>query len=431
MSSTSRREVLKGLGAGSVAGLSGLAGCIGGDGGDGDATETPAGGTATGTPGSMGPTEFTAGVFGPFTGPFAPWGPATELGARLAAENLESELDVDITINTYDTEVNPSAALDRMKRAVTADGVDFTQGALSSAVCTSIGTWASDNGVIYVADGASDTLTGANCKPYMFRTYPSNSMMSRSVAPQMAEIADSWYVMYSDYVWGQNAQGIITNLLEEEGSSVAGVEAIPFPHDDYTQFLNNAVNSDADGIAMILPGLEPTKALQQARNQGALEGHRIMVHQNEAMTQWSLGKWAAEQLDASAVGWNNAVEGGEDFKTSVADRGDIDPMVRHYTAFIGMDQVVRAAVRAGSKDAEAIRGELEGHEISGSPVNDVESGPLYWRACDHTLVKPVYTISGRSTGDMVDGPYKQWFNVNRTVPGEDVVRSCDEAGCSF
>lgn len=431
MPSTNRRQLLKGLGAGSVAGLTGLAGCLGGgDGGDGDATDSP-GGTATGTPGDMGPSEFTAGVFGPFTGPFAPWGPATELGARLAAENLESELGVDITINTYDTEVNPSAALDRMKRAVTADGVDFTQGALSSAVCTSIGTWASDNGVIYVADGASDTLTGANCKPYMFRTYPSNSMMSRSVAPRMADIADSWYVMYSDYVWGQNAQGIITGLLEEEGSSVAGVEATPFPHDDYTQFLNNAVNSEADGIAMILPGLEPTKALQQARNQGALEGHQIMIHQNEAMTQWSLGKWAAEQLDASAVGWNNAVEGGEDFKTSVADRGDIDPMVRHYTAFIAMDQVVRAAVRAGSKDAEAIRGEMEGHEIESDPVKAVESGTQYWRKCDHTLVKPVYTISGRAEGDMTDSPYKSWFNVDSTVPGDDVVRACSETGCSF
>ncbi|MDZ7702286.1 MAG: ABC transporter substrate-binding protein [Halobacteriales archaeon] len=430
MTRTSRRTLLKGLGAGSVAGLTGLAGCTGGDGGDGGdggaATDT-----ATGTPGDMGPTEFTAGVFGPFTGPFAPWGPATELGATLAAENLEEELGVDITINTYDTEVNPSAALDRMKRAVTADGVDFTQGALSSAVCTTIGTWASDNGVIYLADGASDTLTGANCKPYMFRTYPSNTMMSRSVAPRMADIADSWYVMYSDYVWGQNAQGTITKLLEEEGSSVAGVEATPFPHDDYTQFLNNAVNADVEGIAMILPGLEPTKALQQARNQGALEGHKIMVHQNEAMTQWSLGKWAAAQLDASAVGWNNAVEGGEEFKTSVADRGDVDPMVRHYTAFIAMDQVVRAAVRAGSKDAEDIRLELEGHEIESEAVKAVESGTQYWRACDHSLVKPVYTISGRSEGDMTDSPYKSWFNVESSLAGDDVIRACEETGCSF
>jgi hypothetical protein len=106
-------------------------------------------------------------------------------------------------------------------------------------------------------------------------------------------------------------------------------------------------------------------------------------------------------------------------------------MVRHYTAFIGMDQVVRAAVRAGSKDAEDIRGALEGHEIADSPVNDVESGKLYWRACDHQLVKPVYTIAGRAEADMEDDPYKKWFDVEKTVVGDDVVRSCEETGCSF
>ena len=381
----------------------------------------------------MGPTSFHVGVFSAFSGPFADWGPAHELGATIAAEDIQADEDVEIQISNYDTETNPSASQERVQRAVTADGIDFAIGGISSAVCSTIGSYASDNGVVYIADGASGTLTGADCKPFMFRTYSSNNMMSRAAAPAMAGIADEWYVMYADYVWGQNAQEIITGLLEEEGASIAGVDATPWPPTsrDYTQYLNNAANSGAPGLALIMPGAEPAQAMSQARNQGILGDFEVMIHQNEDPTAWSLGKWAADALAVSPTGWVNSVEGGDDFKQQVADRGNLDPFVRHVTAYTGLDQVVRASIRAGSKEAEDVRDALEGHEITGSRVNDIESGTLYWRECDHQLIKPTYIVSGRAEADMVDSPYKQWFQIDDTVAGDDVARSCAETGCSF
>jgi len=381
----------------------------------------------------MGPTSFHVGVFSAFTGPFADWGPAHELGATIAAEDIQADEDVEIQISNYDTETNPSASQERVQRAVTADGIDFAIGGISSAVCSTIGSYASDNGVVYIADGASGTLTGADCKPFMFRTYSSNNMMSRAAAPAMAGIADEWYVMYADYVWGQNAQEIITGLLEEEGASIAGVDATPWPPTsrDYTQYLNNAANSGAPGLALIMPGAEPAQAMSQARNQGILGDFEVMIHQNEDPTAWSLGKWAADALAVAPTGWVNSVEGGDDFKQQIADRGNLDPFVRHVTAYTGLDQVVRASIRAGSKEAEDVRDALEGHEITGSRINDIESGTLYWRECDHQLIKPTYIVSGRAEGDMVDSPYKQWFQIDDTVAGDDVARTCEETGCSF
>jgi len=381
----------------------------------------------------MGPTSFHVGVMSAFSGPFADWGPAHELGATLAAEDIQADHDVEIEVSRYDTETNPSAAQERIQRAVTADGIDFAFGGISSAVCSTIGSWTSDNGVVYIADGASGTLTGSDCQPFMFRTYNSNNMMSRAAAPPMAEIADSWYILYADYVWGQNAQEIIGSLLEEEGASVAGRDATPWPPTsrDYTQYLNNAANSDADGLALVMPGAEPAQAMSQARNEGILGDFQVMVHQNEDPTYWGLGKWAAASLAVAPTGWVNTVEGGEEFKQRVADQGDLDPFVRHVTAYEGMDQLVRAAIRAGSKEAEDVRGALEGHEITDSRINDIESGTMYWRECDHQLVKPTYIVSGRAEADMVDSPYRQWFNVDQSIPGEDVIRSCEETGCSF
>jgi len=440
MQHTTRRQVLRGIGAGSTVGIAGLAGCSGGgdggdggDGGGGGDGGDGGGGGSTGTPGDMGPTSFTVGVFSAFSGPFADWGPAHTLGAQLAAEDVQADNDVEVEIKQYDTETNPSAALDRMKRAVTADGIDFAFGGISSAVCSSIGTWASDNGVVYVADGSSGTLTGADCKPFMFRTYSSNPMMSKAVAPYMADLADSWYILYADYVWGQNAQGIVSDLLEQEGSSVAGKDATPWPptSNDFTQYLNNAANSDATGLALVEPGGLPAGIMSQARNQGILGDYKVMVHQAEDPTFWGVGKWSAEAVEVAPTGWTNAVDGGEEFKQQIADRGNLDPFVRHVTGYTGMDQLLRASLRAGSKDAEDVRDALEGHEITDSKINDIESGKLYWRECDHQLIKPTYIVSGLAEADMQDSPYKTWFGIDQTVQGDDVARTCDETGCSF
>lgn len=426
--------------------MTALAGCSGdgsdGDGsgdGDGDGSggdgngDGSDGGTATATPTVSGPDELTVGVFAPYTGPFAPWGTALTTGSELAIEDLESEYDVSITLNEYDTETDPSAAQERIQRAVTSDGIDFAHGGISSAVCGSIGSWASDNGVAFLTQGASDTLTGSDCQSLMFRAYPSNTMMARAVAEPMAAEADNWYLLYTDYIWGQTGQEVIGSVLEENGASVAGRDAVPGPgNQDFTQYINNVADSDATGVAMIIPGLDARAAAGQLQNRGLDQELSVMFHQFEDQVMWGLDQQAASMVDLGPTGWVNTVSGGDEFKQRVTDQGETDPFSRQYMAYVCMDQGVRAAMRAGSTDGESMRSALEGHEITDSGVNDIQpDAALRWRACDHQLVQPTHVVEARETGEMVDDPYKQWFDVSSTVAGEDVVRSCEATGCDL
>lgn len=395
------------------AGFTGLAGCLG-------SSQSQGGGS------------YKVGVFAPLSGPFAPWGTALVNGSKLAKQDLEDELDVDIEIKKYDTQTDPSTALSKMKRAVTSDGIDFANGGVSSAVCTSMGSWASSNQVSYIAQGASNTLTGANCEKYMYSVYQSNSMMSQSAGPRMAEVADSWYLLYSNYVWGKNGQKIIQQTLKENGASVVGKSATPFPADSYNQYLNQVANSDADGVALIIPGLDARLAVKQMMNSGmgTDDDLKVMVHQLEDLVFWGLNKRSASIVDVGPTGWINTVDAGDEFKKRVAEQGQTDPFARHYMSYTSMDQHVRAAERAGSRDAEEIRKQLEGHEVS-STVNDIQPGKLHWRECDHQLVQPVHVVSGRKVGQMKANPYKQWFNVDETVPGSKIARSCKATGCNL
>jgi ABC-type branched-subunit amino acid transport system substrate-binding protein len=436
---TTRRTVLRGLGA---AGLAGLAGCSGGGGGgsgDGDGGDSGGsgdggggdGGGGTSTSMEGGPMSLSVGVTTSLSGPFAVFGQAEVAGAELAKEDLESELDVSIEIRTGDTEVNPSTGLERMKRLVTEDGIDFGMGGVSSAVALNVGSWASQNGVVYMPTGAhSDAITGGQCAEYMFRPTCSNSMLANAIGAEMTEAADSWYLMYSDYTWGQTAQQAVTGILEDAGNTVVGRSAVPFPHDDYAPFVNEAKASEADGIGVLIAGLDMRKALNSIIDRG-VDDRTLAMHQHEDIVYWGLPKETAGALDLAGQVWGPASPGGDEFKQRVADNYETDPYVRHFLGYLSMDQLVRAAVRAGSSDADAMRDALEGHEVT-SPAKGIKGGgEMYWRACDHQLVQPAYSVAARPVEEMQDSPYRQWFDVENEFAGDDVVRSCDATGCEL
>ncbi|MFC7203072.1 ABC transporter substrate-binding protein [Haloferax namakaokahaiae] len=431
----SRRAFLKRASVASTIGAASLAGCTGspgegndnGGGGDTDAggdSETDSGGSGGGIE------EIKVGVFAPYTGPFAPWGESVTTGSVLAKQDLEEEFGISIELVEYDTETNPSTALERMKRAVTSDGIDFAHGGISSAVCTSMGSWASDNGVSYIAQGASDSITGEACAEHMFSVYQSNTMMANAAGPEMAEQADSWYILYSDYVWGQTGQKVISASLEANGATVVGKDATPFPGDDYTQYINNVANSDADAVALIIPGLDARLATEQMMNKGLHEELTVMYHQFEDLVLWGIGEDAASTVDVGTTGWMNGVEGTDEFNQRIVEEGDTDPFARHYMAYTSLDQQVRAAMRAGSTDAAAITSELEGHQVS-SPVNDIQPGTVYWRECDHQLIQPTHLVSGLETSEISNGDWKQWFTVDESLAGDDLARTCEETGCEL
>jgi branched-chain amino acid transport system substrate-binding protein len=425
---TTRRRFIAATGA---TGMLALAGC-GGDGGDGDGSDGD--GDDGGDGGSTGGGSLdsvSVGMVTSTSGPFAVFGNAAVTGAELAIEDLESEFDVSIDLSTEDSQLEPGTALDRARAMVTEDDVDFLMGGVSSSVALRLGGWASDNEVTYFATGAhSSALTGGSCGAYMFRPTASNSMLANSIGADMAEAADEWYLMYSDYTWGQTAADAVQTILEDQGKTVLDTDAVPFPSDDYAQYVNRAEASGAPAIGVLIAGLDLRKAANQIIASG-VQDRTLAMHQLEDFVFWGLDKESASILDVAGQVWGPAVDGGEEFKQRVVDQGEMDPYVRHLLGYISMDQGIRAAMRAGSTAAPEMRGALEGHQVESPVVGMKGGGEMYWRAEDHQLVQPTYTVTSRPTGEMADDPYNDWFAVENEFGGDDVARSVEETGCSL
>lgn len=400
------------LAAASAAGLAGLAGCSsGGSGGGND--------------------SYTVGVITAQSGSYAFLGEGEIQGAELAARDLEEEFDISIDIVTADTETTPSVGLERMKRLVNEEQIDFALGGVSSSVAINMGNWASDNEVAYMAAGShSDATTGGSCADYMFRPTCSNSMLANKLGQGMADFADSWYIMYADYTWGQTGKEAIRGALEQTDAEVVGEVATPFPSSDYSQYLNRVSSAEADGLAVVIAGTDQRTVTQQFVNKGMHEDMRMAGPLFEEAVYWGIGKQAASIAGLWATPWANCnptTDLGQSVAQRVASEYDASPFSRHYMGYTSMDQLVRAAERAGSSDASAIRNELAGHTLEHS----IKPGESYWREGDNQLIQPVSTVRPLSMSEMQDNPYNQWFQHVSTTPGEEVARDVSATGCSM
>ncbi|WP_267640741.1 ABC transporter substrate-binding protein [Haloarchaeobius amylolyticus] len=432
-STVHRRRYLQALGTGAVAAFAGCADTSdpdtsGGGGGGGNGNN---GGTQGGTQSSGEDMSFKVGVITSQSGSYSFLGKGEVQGAKLAKADLEEEYGVDIELVTADTETDPGTGLERMKRLVNEDQVDFTLGGVSSSVAIKMGNWASDNGVAYMAAGShSDATTGGKCAANMFRPTCSNSMLANALGTQMADYADSWFVMFADYTWGQTGAKAIKGALKANGAEIKGEVGTPFPSQDYTQYLNEAANSGADGLAVVIAGTDQRIVTKQFLNKGLDQDMKMAGPLFEESVFWGIGKEAASAAGLWATPWaasSPATDLGESVKQRVASEFGASPFSRHFMGYTSMDQLTRAAIRAGSKDAADIRGELEGHELE----HKLKQGKMYFRADDHQLIQPVSTVEAKAQSNMQDDPYKSWFEHTSKTAGDEVARDPSETGCSL
>jgi hypothetical protein len=183
-------------------------------------------------------------------------------------------------------------------------------------------------------------------------------------------------------------------------------------------------------MANITAGADTTRSCQQYLDSGIANEVKMSGVLLEDENLFSLGKEGVANMGVWATVWGpGTVEGKtQELADRVASEYDRTAFSRHYLGYTSMDQLVRAADRAGSTAAEDIRSEMEGHEYT--DVGLLE-GTQKWRECDHQNLKPTYAVQAKDASDMEDGNPKQWFEQINKAQASDVTRSCSETGCQL
>ena len=430
-----RRDVLKLVGAGGVAGL---AGCTGG--GGGGSSDFPELGNY--------PVEGDEVVYGfnvPQSGSYSQEGADELRGYNLAVDHLnngggwvdsvdalsgDGVLGKTVTSVEGDTATDADQARQEAQRMLNRDDAIMVTGGSSSAVAIAVQELCQEEKVMFMAclTHSNDT-TGSACVRHSFREMFNAFMTGQALAPVLAEEYGSdlsFYQLYADYTWGATVQSSMSKFLEAEGMTQIDSQPTPLGTSDYSSFLADVPRDEADMLLLVHYGLDAANSLPQAIEAGLDQDMEVVVPlYNRLMAN------AARDTIGGIFGtadWNWQLQSDPSQSFVEAFRSEYDK-VPSYAARLAYTQTLQysaAVERAGTFYSPEVIRQLEGLDYSGYGL-----GEETMRACDHQSQSDVLVVRGLDRDSQTED--KRLEVVSQT-PRDDIGYACDagpSAECSL
>ena len=381
--SLSRRELVKVLGGGVIAAAAGPTILV------------PSRAWAQGT----GPIRI--GNIEPLSGPYADSGLDEMEGAQLANEEWNAKGGVvgrKIEMITEDAPSNPGIGVQKAKKLVERDQVDFLTGTLTSSVTVAVSDFAATAKVLFMAFGShADDTTGSRSHRTTFRTTNQNYALSTATATWVAK---NWkpkqvYHLTADYVWGHSARASMNRIFERFGVKEAGNDLFPLGTSDFSSYLIKVRGVKPDVLVVNAYGADQINCVKQFKEFGLgsnmqlcgpLSGTPMMKGIGTAAT----GVWG--------LSWHSTVDtpGSKKLRDALMKRyasskkPEWRPSYRHYLGYVTHQQLLEAIARAKSTNKCAVIKALEGHKFDGLKWTQSQ-----WRAWDHQNVQDVIVAKAK------------------------------------
>jgi ABC-type branched-subunit amino acid transport system substrate-binding protein len=229
-----------------------------------------------------------------------------------------------------------------------------------------------------------------------------------------------------DYSYGHSLTNSMRADLERLGWTTVADVVAPFPTSDYSSYLTNIANSDADVFINIEFGNDGIASTKQAQQFGIMKKMKLVIPNISTYLPDGLGPEIMQ-----------GVYGTQDWYYTLADKYPLSKVflqsfqkkfpgvIPRWTAHIAYAQTAiwaEAVARAKTFDPVSVIKTLE----EGKPV-ELMLGKVHYRAEDHQQVRPCPVLIGKA-GSMMRNK-DDWFNVVDLVPGDKVMQPLNETGC--
>jgi ABC-type branched-subunit amino acid transport system substrate-binding protein len=266
----------------------------------------------------------------------------------------------------------------------------------------------------------SNDTTGKNCVRYGFREMFNAYMTGQALAPVLTDEYGSdlqFYQLYADYSWGQTVQESMNQFLTEAGWSQVDSVATPLGTSDYSSYLSEAANSDADVLLLDHYGLDGATSVSQAVDAGLDENMEIVVPlYNRPMAE---AAGAAIEGVFGTVAWDSQIDNtpSREFLQAFQDEYDRIPSGPAQLAYAQTLQYAAAVERAGTFYPPEVIRQLEGYEYS-----NIGMGSETMRACDHQAQRDVPVVRGLPESEQSAG---QYFEIINITSRDELGYACD------
>src|SRR5699024_8092334 len=329
---------------------------------------------------------------------------------------------------TGDAQTDPDAARATGRRMIERDGAIMFSGGSSSAVAIAQQYLAQDKGVIFMVglSGSSDT-TGKDRRRYGFRHFFHALQTSMALAPVLAEEFGKdrkAFHLTADYTWGHSQYDSMKEYTEKEGWTTVKNIYTPLGEQDFSQYLTQFLNSDADVLVLNEYGNDASNSMVQAARFGIRDMKRngkkveVVVPLLSRLMAGGAGDAAAGVYGTS--NWSHELDdpGSKAVNDAFVEKYGQPMSQAAETAYVQTIVYSDAVERVGSFYTPDVIKAIEDYDIEG-----IGPGVTTYRGCDHQALHDIVVVQGTSA-DERDSEYELLKMVKR-VPREEVDYACD------
>lgn len=302
------------------------------------------------------------------------------------------------------------------------DGVDMITDLTNSAVALAVQGLASEKKTITIATGAATSdLTGKACTKYgIHYGYDTHALPAGTASAVVKNGGDSWYFITADYAFGHALEANTTEVVKEQGGTVAGSSKVPLATTDFSSYLLQAQSSGAKVIGLANAGQDTVNSIKQAHEFGIVDAGQQLAGMLVLISDIkSLGTDVAKGLSFTAGWYWNHDEESREWKERYMEYSGEAPTFVHAADYSLTMAYLKAIEAAGTDEADAVR-----EQLGKQPIDDFFAKGGTIRE-DGLLVHDMYLLTVKEGGE---DPWDV-VEVTRTIPGDEAYASLEEGGC--
>ena len=370
------------------------------------------------------------GVLNDQTGPFRDLsGMGSVLAVRQAVRDFgDHGFNVDVTYADHQNKPDIGAGLAR--QWCDNGGVDMLIDLPTSSVALAVNAVVREkNKVLITSAAATTSLTGDQCSSNTVQWTFDVYMLSKAEGTATVKQGGStWYILYADYVFGQQLARETTRFVTGAGGKVLGSAAYPFPGTtDFSNFLLKAQASGANVLGLANTGADLINAIKQAREFGLTASMRIAALEMFITDVHAVGLDLAQGIVfCSPFYWDLNDRTRAFTKRFLNNQHPPSyPTMVHAGCYAGALHYLQAVAAMGVERAKA-DGAAAVAQMKSMPCDDDAFGPARIREdgrymCGATLFQVKSPAESKAPWD--------YYKPLASLPADQIWRPLSEGGC--
>jgi len=353
-------------------------------------------------------------------------GPGAAAAVKMAVDDFGGKVlgrPIDVIFADHQNKADVGVALAR--DWIDEKNVVMLADLMNSSVALGVMELAKSKDRIAIVNGASTSVvTNEKCTPnsihYTWDTYA----LARGTANAVVHRGKKkWVLLEADYAYGHQLASDSRRFVEQAGGTVVSEIKHPINTSDFSSFLLQAQNSDADVIALANAGADTINSIKSAAEFGIARSGKqqvvgLAINLNDTK---ALGLDAAQGLLLTeAFYWDLNDETRAWSKRFMEKFGKM-PTSTQAGDYSSTMHYLKAVAAAGTLDAQTVMAKMR--EM---PINDFFAHDGHIRI-DGRMVHDMYLAEVKKPSQS-KGPW-DFYNILETIPGDQAFRPLSESAC--